>query len=191
MYAGIDSATSTYPCIWCKCSSSERHDPTRKWSLLDSSKGARTVEESTDLAFGRGKKFNVSHPPLFPEIPLKNVVIDNLHLFLRVADVLINLLVVEMKRQDAIEHVKTFKASFSVSKHMHLNMWEQFVASLGISDFHFYVGKTSKQLKTRTLTGPEKMKVFKNINIRRLLPTFPETEVVAIQWLWESFLELQ
>ena len=65
-----------------------------------------------DFCCRRGKKqFNVSHPPLFPGIPLKNVVIDNLHLFLRVSDVLINLLVVELKRQDGIERVKKMTAS--------------------------------------------------------------------------------
>ena len=41
-------------------------------------------------------------------IPLSRVVIDNLHLFLRVADVLIDLLIVELKRHDAIEKVKKF-----------------------------------------------------------------------------------
>lgn len=45
------------------------------------------------------QKFDVSHPPQFPTIPLTNVVIDNLHLFLRVANVLINLLR-WLRRQD-------------------------------------------------------------------------------------------
>ena len=35
---------STYSCIWCKCSSSERYDPTRKWSITDVTKGARTIQ---------------------------------------------------------------------------------------------------------------------------------------------------
>ena len=34
-----------------------------------------------------------------------HVVIDNLHLFLRTSDVLIDLLIVELRRQDAIENV--------------------------------------------------------------------------------------
>ena len=49
------------------------------------SDGARSVQENIDFASQRGKKVNVSHPPLFPTIPLTNVVID---LFLQVADVL-------------------------------------------------------------------------------------------------------
>ena len=75
----------------------------KEWSLLDSKLGARTIEENTQLSRKSKKQFNVSRPPLFPTIPLKNVVIDNLHMFIRVSDVLFNLLIVELKRQDAIE----------------------------------------------------------------------------------------
>ena len=60
------------------------------------------------LRNARRKQFNVSHTPLFPMIPLSRVVIDNLHLFLRVADVLIDLFIVELKRHDANEKVKKF-----------------------------------------------------------------------------------
>ena len=48
------------------------------------------------------KKFNVSHPPLFPTIPFVNVVVDNLHLFLRVADVLINHLIEVVTSSDML-----------------------------------------------------------------------------------------
>ena len=69
--------------------------------------------------------------PLFPTIPLVNVLIYNLHLFLRVADIIINHLIQELWWQDAIEKAKRF-ASFEYSKYKHLYGYEQFVASLGI-----------------------------------------------------------
>ena len=115
-HTGIDSATSEYSCIWCKCPAKERHDPEKRWSLTDKAEGARTTEENASLAGGSRKRFNVSHPPLFPSIPLQNVVIDNLHLFLRVSDVLIDLLIVELKRQDAIDKARSF-SGFDVNKH--------------------------------------------------------------------------
>ena len=34
------------------------------------------------------------------------------------------------------------------------------MSSLGIPSFQFYVGEASKELKCRSLTGPEKLKVF-------------------------------
>ncbi len=42
---GIGACNSTYSCAWCKCPSSERHDSTKKWSMVDPVKGARTISE--------------------------------------------------------------------------------------------------------------------------------------------------
>ena len=80
-------------------------------------------------------------------------------LFLREADQLIDLLVIEVRRLDAIERVRAFSA-FDRTKNRHLAEFEHFVTSLGIPDFCFYIGKTCKQLKCRTLIGPEKLKMF-------------------------------
>ncbi len=65
--------------------------------MSDTTLGARTTQENLELSALRKKKFNVSRKPLFPMIPLTHVIIDNLHLFLRVTDVLVDLLIVEMK----------------------------------------------------------------------------------------------
>ena len=35
MVTGINSATSTHACIWCKCPSLERYDSTQRWSISD------------------------------------------------------------------------------------------------------------------------------------------------------------
>ena len=35
LYAGVDSATSEYACIWCKCSSGETYDTTKSRLLTD------------------------------------------------------------------------------------------------------------------------------------------------------------
>ena len=42
---GLGAATSTYPCIWCICPLYDKYDGKKSWSLLDSCKGARSVEE--------------------------------------------------------------------------------------------------------------------------------------------------
>jgi hypothetical protein len=117
-------------------------------------------------------------------------VIDNLHLFLRVADVLINLLITELRRQDSIDQRKRFTGQFDVSKFKHLESYEKFVSSLGIPSFQFYVGEASKALKCRSLTGPEKLKVFDSIDIKSLLPTISEDTSIRIQHLWSELLEL-
>ena len=96
LVCGIDSATCTYPCIWCKCPKEERHNMKLKWSITDEQQGARGVEEITTmskLCKNNKNKYNCSHEPMFSFIPIHQVVIDTLHLFLRISDVLINLLI--------------------------------------------------------------------------------------------------
>ena len=77
-------------------------------------------------------KFNVSNPPLFPSIPLSRIIVDNLHLLLHVADVLINQFIIELRCQDAIDQRKRFTGHFDISKLEHLDNYEKFVTSLGI-----------------------------------------------------------
>jgi len=188
---GIDSASCMYACIWCKCSANDRWDMDKQWSISDPSHGARTIEENMQLASRpRSKKqYNVTHKPLFPSIPLTNVVIDNLHLFLRVSDVLFNRLVIELKRHDSLEKVKKL-SSFDPMKYHHLDAFQKFVTSLGIPSFRFYVSQNSKLLKCRSLTGPEKLRLFRNISIANVLPKLAAEEVLRIQVLWTELVEI-
>lgn len=91
---------------------------------------------------------------------------------------------------DAIEKTRCFN-SFDLTKHRHLAEYQRFVTSLGIPSFEFYIGKSTRQLKCRTLTGPEKLKLFKNISISTLLPTLPPTDTSRIQHLWDELLRLK
>lgn len=154
MVTGIDAASSEYTCIFNKCKTSERFDTEKEWSISDPTAGARTIEENLLLSqLPKSRKYNVSNCPIFPSIPLTHVVIDNLHLFLRVSDKLITLLVSELRRQDKIDSQKKF-TSFDPVKYKHCDGYQKFVTSLGISNFEFYIGRTSRELKTRSLTGP-------------------------------------
>ena len=99
---------------------------------------------------------------------------------------LIGCLIDELKRQHAIEKARKF-ANFDVTNHRHLQEYETFVRSLGIPGYSFYVGKDSKALKIRTLTGPEKVKLFEKISIREILPTLDALECDRIQFLGQSF----
>lgn len=109
-------------------------------------------------------------------------------MFLRVADVLMNLLIVELRAQDATQITK-FK-SYDPSKYKHCDRFQRFVANLGIPGYSFYIGQTSKRLKIQTLTGPEKLKVFRHIQIADLLPSYDARRVQNIQWVWTELLQL-
>ena len=184
---GIDSATSTYACIWCKVRNNERYNADKQWSILETEKGARTIEENIRLSQRpkSRKEYNVSNCPLFPSILITNVVINNLHMFLRVCD----LLIIRLRFEDSIDKVKKF-TRFDTLKYKHVYAYQQFVTGLGISGIEFYIGQTSKALKCRSLTGPEKLKVCQNIDIKVLLPLVSSDKRSRIQHLWTELLSL-
>ena len=183
---GIDSASSTYACIWCKCPASERHISSQKWSMLDPKLGARTIQENIRLSSSRSKnKYNVSRLPLFPNIPLTHVVVDNLHMFLRVGDTLIDLLIAELRKMDNVDKSLHVRSLDGLS---HLATYQKSLQQMGISGFSFWIGKESKKLKWRTLTGPEKLIVFSKINIPELFPGLENKD--DIQNLWRDLLEV-
>ena len=104
------------------------------------------------------------------------------------ADVLIDLLIVELRKEDLMEKRKS--TAYDPQKCKNLENFRKFITELGIPSYNFWIGETSKQLKWRTFTGPEKLKVFKHINIQQLLPTSPESRIIKIQVLWTELLEL-
>ena len=65
----LDATNSTYSCIWCKCPASERWNMDLDWSITDTAKGARTIEEIMTLA----KKTQVS--PALQLLPLSSIFI--------------------------------------------------------------------------------------------------------------------
>ena len=178
MITGIDSASSTHACIWCKCPALERYESTQKWSISDCEFGARTIEESTMIAQSRKKKYNVSFAPIFTIITLTCVVVDNLHMFLRVADTLIDLFLLDLRRLDKIDRVTKIA---SLDRLQYIKKYEATIKSLGISGFSFWIGRESKKLKWRTLTGPEKLTLSR---ILIFLSHFPKFHAAKKFKLW-------
>jgi len=107
---GLGAANQNFACIWCKCPRHERFDISKKWSLTDKSLGARDSQEIGNYA--KSKQYNCKTSPLFNFIPIDHVIIDTLHLFLRISDNFIELLIRELRRKDAIDKVSTFSNGF-------------------------------------------------------------------------------
>ena len=185
LVCGLESATSEYACIWCKCPKRQRWDMSLTWSF-DSERGGRTTDEIIDkskLAKSSKNRFNCCRPPLFSFIPMKRVVIDSLHLFLRIADVLINLLIRDLRRLDGIGLTT---ANCSQSKN--LDAYIDFLNNECKIRFRWYTDKESKKVTWRDLTGPEKIKLFDRINITVLFPDLQTKD--KLQKLWKDFFAL-
>ena len=118
---------------------------------------------------------------------MDHVIIDTLHFFLRISDVLIDLFIRELRRSDAIEKKKT-SDGFPRDKYKHMACYEEFIKSIGIT-FNFRINKESKKLEYRDLTEPEKLKLFQNINI----PTYACPSLQSnkdIQVIWAKFMDI-
>ncbi len=139
------------------------------WSLLDQEKGARTIaaiNEKAKLAKSNKNRFNCCNSPLFSFIPLHQVVIDSFHLFLRIADVLINLLIRDLRTLDAINQNKR-----------NLDAYVDVLNNCKIR-FRWFTDKEIKKLTWRDLTGPEKMRLFNGINIPAAFPDLQNKEAL-------------
>ena len=109
----------------------------------------------------------------------QSYILDILHLFLRVSDVLFNVLVLEISRIDAITKCR------SESSLDNLNKLESFLNYNCHISFKFYY---CKDIKWRDLMGPEKLLLFNKIDLPNLLPDLPN--VHTIQLLWKKFKNL-
>ncbi len=178
---GIEAANAKYSCIWCTCPAEDRYNINKIWSIKHKEHGARTIEDIKKLSIKKGKqKLGCIRQPLFPSIPVDHVIPDILHLFLRISDVLTNLLIQELRRMDGIER--------SSDCGNHLMKYKNFLNENAKVSFHFYSDKTTKSLKWRDLTGPEKLRQFSKIDIPTLFPNIQEAS--KIQFIWVELLEL-
>ena len=111
---GLRPANQDFACIWCLCPRKLRYDVSQNWSLTDLNQGARSIELIKEHV--KNKKDNCMCTPLFDFILLDIVLIDTLHLFLRISDVFIELLIRQLKCEDAIEKKITFNNGFAREK---------------------------------------------------------------------------
>ena len=157
--------------------SEDRHDTSKSWCTVED--GYRTIEEiqclcqkkKTDLKFG------CIQQPLFPSIPIDHVIPDILHLFLRISDTLTNLLILDLRRMDGMTGNE-----FKQQAAKNVNMYITYLNESCKIPFHMYMGKESKTLKWRDLTGPEKLKLFKSIKIPELFPKLKKGKDIQALW---------
>ena len=116
---------------------------------------------------------------------MDGVIIDTLHLFLWITDRLISLLIMDLRVADVITGRQTFAF---IDRNTNIARYECFLSRLGIN-FRFHVNTGNKQMEYRDLTGPEKHKLYKAIDLNALLP--PTTiKIPEINEIWKTFYEI-
>ena len=185
MVCGVYSATATYSCMWCKCPSTERHNMDKQWSISDQTRGARTIEDIISChKKSRGERYGCKFAPIFKAISIDHVIPDMLHLFLRITDVFFNLLIVDIRRHDALESISSSQSNSPSPTYLH--QLEFFINTTCKIPFKFsYGGDKKNELQYRDLMGPEKHIVFKKSPLQELFPNLPN--IKDIQQLWDDF----
>ncbi|XP_021352099.1 uncharacterized protein LOC110466641 isoform X1 [Mizuhopecten yessoensis] len=191
---GIPCIASEYFCVYCKCSKSEKCKLDLEWSMEDVTKGARSLYECPDGCLKARKKiskkaFSVVNPPLFPHIGPLRVVVDPLHMFLRITDKLFNLLIAELRTLDNINGNTTFNTGvIDRSKVQHVAKLETVLEQLGIH-FSLSVNRDTKRLEYRDLIGPEKLKLMKSFCANDLISDDGRAEI--LQKVWDGFSQIE
>ena len=124
----------------------------------------------------KSEKYGYVRQPVFPYIPVDHIIPDTLHLFLRVTDVLINLLIRDLRCLDAL---KNSKSNLNIEKYI------TFLNEKCKISFHMYTDKESKELKWRDLIGPEKIRLFEKVDLEQMFSEMPN--VSTIQSIWKKF----
>ena len=96
---GLKGATSFYACAWCKVHKDKRWDMNHEEDFYNKPPLQRTLKELKELSKKGRENFCCDHEPLL-NIELDHVILDELHLLLRVVDVLLNNLLEDVLHWD-------------------------------------------------------------------------------------------
>lgn len=164
-----------------------RYDTSKPDSFYDNSPQRRTLEDLKNCCTNKKSKKNFCsvHPPLL-DIPLDHIILDELHLLLRVTDVLTRNIIDEMIEWDDEDAHKNKVYNPAAIGH-HLQKAIDTINKCGVT-FHVWEkknanGKGSGTYDWTSLMGNEKKQLLKSIPDH--FPSFLHKETVTtVQKIW-------
>lgn len=181
VFQGVPSPTSKSDfCVWCRCDSSNAWSG-RARAFATELATLRKLKDFTDEPDQGGLKYK----PIFDFIPFDHVIIDVLHLFLRVSDKLISL---------CIHDVYDYGGSDA------LDIFESEVRKCGVNfewlvpkeDDGKGVGRDNAKdciLQWRDLDGTAKKRILQDLDLEAVFEGCPKY-ANQISDLWDSFLKI-
>ena len=147
---GIVAANGTYACLWCHINLKETVVYENEYPI------ERTQAQATK--YYATKKLGYFNKPIFSFIEFEDVVIDMLHLHLRITDKLFDCLMDVMIRYDE-------NAEFDLDQRISLKMFESFLAfNCNITNPFVYNQRgEGNKIKLRTLDAKERVKIFEKL----------------------------
>ena len=185
MIMGINSATADYACVWCKIHKDNRWDTSKPFSHYNEAPQWRNLEEIKKMCHSKDK-FGCVNEPLI-NIPLTNVIPDELHLLLRITDKLLQNVIDEVLERDAVEDSSKTRGQ---KKGINLSKLVKAINSLGIS-FSIWNKKNAdgseSQVKEFTsLLGSQKKKLLNGLPSKLGEVLYPDT-CETVKQIWTDF----
>jgi hypothetical protein len=169
---GINAANSDQPCPWCKFNKKNNDDLKKSWSISD-----RSHEESE----ANQNSFGYKNQTLFKFIKFEEIVIDSLHLLLRITDVLFEKLLGFIEYLDSENRERTYFQRLG-----------EILIGLKITS-PFYISKKGKT-KLRSLNKRERLLFLDSLRTNNFKAIFHEhannNKLITINWIFLKFNEL-
>lgn len=178
---GLGSSTGEYACPWCKVHKKDRGDMSKPWDFYHLTGNVRTINEIKDIYNCAQKtSYGVKHLPLLSIEPV-NVIPDELHLFMRIFDVLIRNLI-----DDVID--KDDKAKVRKEQGGYLDSLVKSIRDCGVT-FSVWSSKGRGDLDWTSLTGNEMKRVTKKLPDKLMFVIHNDTHDDTVK-LWNIFWKL-
>lgn len=180
---GQNGSTSNYACQWCKVHKDFRYDTSKDWDYYHSDDMFRSVKEIQQSA-STVKQFGVKHHP-FLNIAIDHYIPDELHLMMRIMDILIRNLIFDAK--DCDDKKRTQKTCDPIDNLITL---VETVQNCGVC-FSVWTPKGSTELEWTTLSGGDKIKILTFLPEKLKTVNFlnADTKNIVID-LWEQFFHI-
>ncbi|XP_067672134.1 uncharacterized protein [Haliotis asinina] len=175
---GLGGVSCNHACAWCLMHRGDRHNMEHPLDYFNRDDMKRNRQQMTEHAVKC--QFGVQHTPLL-KIEVEDYVLDELHLLLRITDLLERNLIDEVKTRDEEERT-------SKGKPTHMDQLVKSIKACGVS-FSFWEDKETRKLKWTSLNGQEKRKLLAKLPQTLKGKLKPNTEERVLT-LWSSLFEI-
>ena len=181
---GLNAANSDYPCIWCKCNITEKLDlkKLKNWSISD----RKLAESAKIIQSGRASKGYIK-PPILNFIDFDSVILDMLHLYLRVTDRFFEIIGTLIEKADGIK-----SSDFILEKRPCFKRYMEFLENCKITNPFYTSKKVISKYKLRSLNSNERKLILGKLvetKIQNLFPEFENIKARSLNFVIKSFMD--
>jgi hypothetical protein len=185
---GMNAANANFACLYCKIEKKNRSDMSKPENVYWSKEIVRTNQEMKLFCSKSKSNFGCIHPPLL-NIELSHVVIDELHLLMRICDVLLRNLI-----EDSVNLDHKNSIGKKTQTNNCVNELVTCIRNCGVS-FSIWENKVKdgrgdclKNLEWTSLTGSDLKKLLHalptHLQMSNCMKTVSKEKVIAV---WKSF----